>query len=172
MQEIDVREAFFLFMIGASTALFVYLFLIVFFFLEMPHETTDKVMAHTAIFRLRALCWIAFLTSFVPFLAWELRFGSAFSFFWPLHGIQKIEMLTWRIGIFLKVTFLSSIISLLASYLASSMTGKFVEHFNYTDLPVLSELSYLDALLIPTCAAFPIIAVLLYTVVPDAPRRE
>jgi hypothetical protein len=165
----EQQEVFFIFLVGISTSLFIYAFLVGLFLVEPPPQQliVEKALARADIFTLRALCWIALLTSFVPFLAWELKFGSAFSFFWPLHGVSRTEMTTWRIGIFLKVIFLSSIISLLASYLASPTTGRFMETFNYTDLPLLSELSYIDALLVPVCAAFPIIAIMLYTVVPS-----
>ena len=159
-----MHPVFYFLLTGAATALFVYVFCIALF---IDARRTDTLNTQDSIVTLRAICFVSFVTSTLPFLAWELEYGSAFSYFWPLHGLKRIDDYTWRIGLFLKTIFLASSIALLVAFLAGPSLGEFAEHFNATELPVLSRLSYVDALMVPVCAACPIIATLIYTAVPN-----
>lgn len=138
---------------------------------------------------LRAITALALVFSIVPYAAWETNYGSAFSYFWPLHGIGRIGDFTWRVGIFVKAFFIASLVSLLTTLIMHSNDGDAAtnrQNFsivttvaaaadstleNDASLPILSRLSYVDALLVPTCIAFPLIALLIYTAIPNITNK-
>ena len=166
-------SSFYYLFVGAASSLLVTSFFL-FLFLATLGQSIKQASSggeDDSILVLRLLCTTAFLTSAVPFISWELRYGSAFSYFWPLHGIKRIDDYTWRVGLFLKTFFLASIVALLVSFLADSPLDALAEHLNDTELPLLSQLSYVDALLVPLCSAFPIIATLIYTAIPNTTSK-
>lgn len=154
-------------------AVFVGLFLI-----EVFGDNADGASDDNKTEMLRAISALALVLSSVSFLAWELNYGSAFSYFWPLHGLKRIDDFTWRVGIFVKAFFIASLVTFLTMLIMHSDDDSSIsatKNFSATlsdgdgddSLPILSRLSYVDALLVPTCIAFPLIALLIYTAVPN-----
>lgn len=151
---------------GAASSLFVHIFLFVLFesARDRPDESTDQ-----QVHALRALCGVGIVLVTAPYIGWELEYGSAFSYFWPLHGIARISGYTWRVGIFLKAALVAHIVAFIAAFCAE---GRPLKSSDGSDtellgLRLLSRLSYVDALLVPVCSAFPVAAMLIYTGVPN-----
>lgn len=149
---------------GAAWTIFVHGFLFIMFIdaRKFPEESTERDLN-----ALRVLCTIGLIVSFVPFIGWELEYGSAFSYFWPLHGVKRISKYTWRVGVFLKTVLLAHTVALIAAALTSLLPLDDEQQRSLFRLPLTSRLSYLDALLVPVCTAFPVAAMLIYTGVPN-----
>ncbi len=149
--------------VGAINFLFVHMFIIALFVMQDKFQT---IGAEENLLALRTLCFAGFLVDLVTFFAWEAEYGNAFSFFWPLHGAQRLRTESWRIGIFIKVLLISDFISLLFALITGSSLHIFVERINMTPHTIMSRLSTIDAELVAVCTTFPITITLIYTVLP------
>jgi len=143
--------------------LFVHSVVLVLYFQE--RELRDVTNERNLV-TLRMLCFIALLTDIVPFMGWEMQYGSAFSYFWPMHGAGRLRDDTWRIGIFLKTLLITDFIALLFALCTGSFAHVFVERFNVTPVTLVSQLSSVDAELVLLCFTFPVLITLLYTALP------
>lgn len=123
------------------------------FFLYAGAETLG---AGGAVLALVALV-VLFVASLLAYTIWECNFGSAFSYFFPLHGSQRLRHQTWRFGTLIKTSVLGLLVALLVRTI---LVRDIAVHIN--GVRVLSPLSTLDALLVPLCLAFPSAALLLY----------
>jgi len=96
-------------------------------------------------------------TSALGYALWECTNGSAFSYFFPLHGARRMAHRTWRIGTLLKTALVGTVLALVVGTLLRADIA-----WSIDNLRILSPLSALDALLVPLCFAFPLAALAVY----------
>lgn len=150
----------------AATCSFLFVHGVVLVLYLQERETRSEVSNERALATLRMLCFIALLTDVAPYVGWEMQYGSAFSYFWPLHGARRLRDDTWRIGIFLKTLLITDFIALLFALCTGSFAHVFVERFNVTPVALVSRLSSVDAELVLLCFTFPVLITLAYTALP------
>jgi len=92
-------------------------------------------------------------------VVWEYRHGDLFSYFFPLHGVRRVEPLTWRLGIMAKTKFVGVILLLLLAVLFTQSHPM----FSADGVQILSAITGLQLLLASVALSFLGIALLLYT---------
>jgi len=105
---------------------------------------------------LAALAVLAAVSAF-GYTLWECANGSAFSYFFPMHGTRRLTHRTWRIGTLLKTSVVGALGALLV---ATVLTNDIGWHMN--GLRLLSPASSLDALLVAICFGFPTAVLFIY----------
>jgi len=128
-------------------------------------ESSDGLSAGSASAK-SVLTYAAFGIVLVGYVVWETAYGSAFSYFFPLHGAARVANAAWRFGTFVKTAFVATTIALLVDVvLTRNITGAI------NGMRTLSPISQLTSLLVPACFAFPVLVIFVYAVGGQYARR-
>ena len=101
---------------------------------------------------------VSFFVSAVSYGLWEADHGTAFSYFFPLHGAQRVAEHEWRFGVFARANF----VSLLTVLVLSLVFTHSYPSFTIRGVPVLTPITGVQLLLYSVAQSFVGMTLLLY----------
>jgi hypothetical protein len=121
-----------------------------------PTSTETKLPASLATAALVVL-FIDAIWALLTYALWEYRFGNAFSYFFPAHGITRINEFTWRFGVYEKTNVVGNLTLLFLRLVCTLDIA-----LTFDGIRLFSPLSPLEILLANIAMIFPLLVVLLF----------
>ena len=104
------------------------------------------------------LLGIAFAVSLIRYGAWEIENGTAFSYWFPMHGHRRVDDSSWRLGIFVRTEFLTV---LLQGVLVVLFRHDY-DSLMLSGVPIFTKLTTWEILLYTVCQVLVDLVLLLY----------
>lgn len=160
-----MQRSFLPFIIGVVAFLAVVITVFVLYISSSSSLSYDK-----DIFNLKLTLWCGILFSGIAYVGWEAEYGSAFSYYLPMHGSKRVQRKQWEVGIFIRSTFVAMVLAQVFAFTAVSSAEKEAAHRQLSvsredERKFMSHLNFGDALLVPVTCAFPLLALLIYTLI-------
>jgi magnesium-transporting ATPase (P-type) len=114
------------------------------------NDDTGVKLSSTANLLRITLSIVAFFGAAAAYIGWEAYFGSAFSYFYPLHGAERVAATVWRVGVVAKAIFMALLLVVLSQLLTIAFSATF------DDLLIMTPVRTLTLLLIPVSLGFPL----------------